>query len=131
MTTASPASKKIVVTRVGIVESDARDKTRKVVVPNPTIHPKYGKIIRRRTVLHVHDEANESRNGDMVEVTPCRPMSKTKRWKLSKIVQKAAALKFEGAQTPEEREKAEAAAKAAAAAKAPAKAAAKKPAAKK
>ncbi len=104
-TAAQPDAKKIIVTRVGIVESDQRDKTRKVVVPNPTIHPKYGKIIRRRTVLHVHDEANESRNGDLVEVTPCRPVSKTKRWKLSRIVEKAAALRFEGVKTPEEQER--------------------------
>ena len=44
-----------------------------MVVPNPTMHPKYGKIIRRRTVLNIHDELDESRRGDMVEVMPCRP----------------------------------------------------------
>lgn len=121
-TAAKPETNKIIMTRLGVVESDKRDKTRKVVVPNPTMHPKYGKIIRRKTILHVHDEANASRNGDLVEVIPCKPVSKTKRWTLSKIVQKSAALRFEGVATPEQLEKLAAekaaAAKVAAAAKA-------------
>ena len=75
--------------KVGVVESDKRDKTRKVVVSFSAKHPKYGKYIRQRTVLHVHDENNESRNGDRVEVEPCRPMSKTKRWRLVRVVEKA------------------------------------------
>ena len=54
--------------RVGIVESDARNKTRKVVVQWAVRHPKYGKYVRQRTVLHVHDAENESRLGDTVEV---------------------------------------------------------------
>lgn len=91
---------KMEATRVGIVESDKRDKTRTVVVPNLATHPKYGKIMRRRTVLHVHDARNESRTGDLVEVVECKPMSKTKSWKLVKIVKKGAALKFEGVETP-------------------------------
>lgn len=78
-------------TRIGIVESDARDKTRKVVFPNSQMHPKYGKIIRKRTVLHVHDESNESHVGDVVEVASCRPISKTKSWKLVRIVRQGAA----------------------------------------
>lgn len=80
------ATQKQVVTKVGFVESDARDKTRKVVIGYLTKHPKYGKYIRRRTVLHVHDEANESRKGDKVEVAPCNPISKTKSWKLIRVV---------------------------------------------
>lgn len=72
--------------KIGIVESDKRDKTRKVVVSFMAKHPKYGKYIRRRTVLHVHDEQNESHMGDTVEVVPCRPISKTKTWKLLRIV---------------------------------------------
>jgi small subunit ribosomal protein S17 len=104
--TAKPAdTKKTTTARVGVVESDKRSKTRKVVVPNPMIHPKYGKIIRRRTVLHVHDEANESRLGDMVEVVPCRPISKTKRWKLVRIVAKGAGLRFQGVETPGQEKK--------------------------
>lgn len=75
--------------RVGVVESDKRDKTRKVVINYLARHPKYGKYVRRRTVLHVHDEANESRRGDRVEVVPSRPYSKTKRWRLLRVVESA------------------------------------------
>ena len=76
-------------TFVGVVESDKRDKTRKVVVNWLARHPKYGKYMRRRTVLHVHDEKNESRSGDTVEVRECRPLSKTKRFTLVRVVAKS------------------------------------------
>ncbi len=75
--------------RVGVVESDKRDKTRKVVISFLAQHPKYGKYMRKRTVLHVHDENNESRLGDRVEVAPCRPLSKTKTWTLVRVVDKS------------------------------------------
>lgn len=75
-------------TRIGVVESDQRNKTRKVVVRFLAQHPKYGKFIRRRTVLHVHDESNESHNGDLVEVAECRPLSKTKSWRLVRVVER-------------------------------------------
>lgn len=87
-------------TRVGIVESDKRDKTRTVVCANVAMHPKYGKFVRTRTVLHVHDENNTCRLGDLVEVKPCRPMSKTKRWALVKVVQQGVGLRFEGVDAP-------------------------------
>lgn len=74
--------------RVGVVETDARDKTRKVVVNYLSRHPKYGKFIKRRTVLHVHDAENQSRTGDVVEVAPCRPISKTKSWRLVRVVER-------------------------------------------
>lgn len=77
------------VTRVGLVDSDKRDKTRRVVVEFLARHPKYGKYIRKRTVLHVHDEGNESRRGDRVEVAECRPVSKTKSWELVRVVDRA------------------------------------------
>ncbi|MGD9790929.1 MAG: 30S ribosomal protein S17 [Phycisphaerales bacterium] len=77
--------------RVGVVESDKRAKTRRVVVSFFAPHPKYGKFVRRRTILQVHDEKNESRAGDIVEVVQCRPVSKTKTWRLSKIVEKRSA----------------------------------------
>lgn len=77
------------VTRVGVVESDKRDKTCKVVVEFLQRHPKYGKYIRNRTVLHVHDERNEARLGDRVEVAECTPVSKTKSWELVRIVDRA------------------------------------------
>jgi small subunit ribosomal protein S17 len=73
---------------VGVVESDKRDKSRKVVVSHSAKHPKYGKFIQRRTVIHAHDEDNESRQGDTVEVVPCRPVSKTKTWRIARIVER-------------------------------------------
>lgn len=72
--------------KVGIVESDARDKTRRVVIQFSSKHPKYGKYVRKRTVLHVHDEENISKKGDQVEIAECRPISKTKSWIVLKVV---------------------------------------------
>ena len=74
--------------KVGVVESDKRTKTRKVVLSYVDMHPKYGKYIKKRTVLHVHDENNESRTGDVVEVAQCRKLSKTKSWRLVRVVEK-------------------------------------------
>ena len=78
--------------KVGVVKSDARDKTRKVAISFSVKHPKYGKYVRKRTVLHVHDEENVSKIGDMVEVAECRPISKTKSWVLLKVLKSAATL---------------------------------------
>ncbi len=75
--------------RVGTVESDGRDKTIKVRIDRLTKHPKYGKYVRRKTVLHAHDAKNEARVGDVVEITECRPISKTKSWRLCGFVSKA------------------------------------------
>ena len=79
-------------TRTGVVESDKRAKTRTVVVAFQTMHPKYGKYLKNRTVLHVHDEKNESHTGDVVEVAQCRPISKSKQWRLVRIVEHRAEL---------------------------------------
>lgn len=76
--------------KVGIVESEARPKTRKVVIHYSAKHPKYGKYVRRRTVLHVHDEENVSHVGDTVEIAECRPLSKTKNWVLLRVLKEAA-----------------------------------------
>lgn len=73
----------------GIVASDKGDKTIKVVVNYQMKHPKYGKYLKRRTVLHAHDEANEAREGDTVEIAECRPLSRTKHHRLIRILQKA------------------------------------------
>lgn len=89
--TTTPAATAPTGTKIGTVESDGRDKTRKVVVRFVAKHPKYGKFIKRRTVLHVHDEANESRTGDVVEVAQCRPVSKTKCWRLVRVVERRSA----------------------------------------
>ncbi len=100
-TAAKPTAPKKQPSKIGIVESDKRDKSRKVVVPNLTTHPKYGKIIRKRSVLHIHDENNESRRGDMVEIVPCVPVSKTKRWRLLRIVRAQAQKQFTAVAAPE------------------------------
>lgn len=85
--TPSAAEKKQVMFR-GVVKSDTRDKTRTVVYAYQARHPKYGKYMRRETVLHVHDEGNQSKAGDVVDVVPCRPMSRTKTWKVLRIVER-------------------------------------------
>src|SRR5438132_10461328 len=74
---------------VGIVTSDKMNKTRRVESPRLVKHPRYGKYIRRRTICHVHDENNQSRVGDHVEIMETRPLSKTKTWRLIRIVIKA------------------------------------------
>jgi small subunit ribosomal protein S17 len=79
-------------TRIGTVDSDKRSKSRRVVMSFMSKHPKYGKYIRNRTVLHVHDENNESKLGDVVEIAQCRPMSGTKTWKLVRVVERRAEL---------------------------------------
>src|SRR5438128_3307160 len=74
---------------VGVVASDKMNKTRRVELPRLVKHPRYGKYIRRRTVCHVHDEQNESRLGDTVEIMESRPLSRTKHWRLVRVVTKA------------------------------------------
>ena len=76
-------------TTQGVVASDKGDKTIKVVVEFQYKHPKYGKYMKRRTVLHAHDEKNEAREGDTVEIAECRPLSKTKHHRLLRVVTKA------------------------------------------
>ena len=73
----------------GVVASDKGNKTIKVVVNYQTRHPKYGKFLKRRTTLHAHDEANEAKHGDTVEIAECRPLSKTKHHRLLRVVTKA------------------------------------------
>ena len=70
-------------------EADARDKSRTVVVGYLSRHPKYGKYVRRRTILQVHDEENVSKKGDLVEVRECAPKSKTKSWEVVRVVRSA------------------------------------------
>src|SRR5437588_5753941 len=73
---------------IGIVTSDKMNKTRRVEIPRLVKHSRYGKYIRRRTVCHVHDEQNESHEGDTVEIMESRPLSKTKHWRLVRVVSK-------------------------------------------
>lgn len=76
-------------TLTGMVISNSGDKSVKVVIDFKVKHPKYGKYIKRRTKIGVHDEHNQSGVGDVVEIAECRPRSKTKSWRLVKIVQRA------------------------------------------
>ncbi len=75
-------------TLIGVVESDGRDKTIKVRIDRLIRHPKYGKYLQRRGGFHAHDPDNEARVGDLVEIMACRPMSKTKSWRLVRIVRR-------------------------------------------
>ena len=75
--------------RSGRVTSDARNKTITVRIERLVRHPLYGKVIKKRSKLMVHDEQNESNTGDLVEVMETRPLSKTKRWRLSQILERA------------------------------------------
>jgi small subunit ribosomal protein S17 len=75
--------------RIGIVVSDKSDKTITVSVQRQEVHPKYEKIIRLSKKYKVHDEKNESHIGDTVRIMETRPLSKTKRWRLVEIVEKA------------------------------------------
>jgi len=74
---------------VGIVDRATMDKTRRVRIEFQVRHPKYGKFIKRRSFITVHDENNESAVGDQVQIMPCRPMSKTKQWKILKVIARA------------------------------------------
>ena len=76
-------------TRVGMVVSTKMDKTAVVAILDNIKHPMYGKVIKRTVKIHVHDEKNECGVGDKVEVMETRPLSKTKRWRLVEIIEKA------------------------------------------
>jgi small subunit ribosomal protein S17 len=90
-------------TEIGVVASDKMNKTRRVIVERLVPHPKYGKLLRRRTVCHAHDESSASRKGDLVEIMETRPLSKLKRWRIVRVVrpgaQQALAGEDEAAQT--------------------------------
>jgi len=73
-------------TEVGVVTSAKMNKTRRVEIPRLVKHPRYSKFIKRRTICHVHDEKNESKLGDTVEIVESRPYSKTKHWRLLRVV---------------------------------------------
>lgn len=76
-------------TRSGVVVSKSGDKSIKVQIDYKIKHPLYGKYINRRTRLGVHDERNDAGLGDTVEIMECRPVSKTKSWRLIKVLKKS------------------------------------------
>lgn len=73
----------------GVVTSDKMDKCRRVEIDWLVRHAKYGKYVKRRTVCHMHDENNESKLGDTVEIIECPPKSKLKRWDLVRVVKES------------------------------------------
>ena len=75
--------------RVGVVVSDARDKTVTVEVVGSKRHPRYGKTMPTRKKYHAHDEANDAHLGDTVRITETRPLSKSKRWRVVEVVGRA------------------------------------------
>ena len=75
--------------RTGIVVSDAREKTVTVEVLDSKRHPRYGKTIPVRKRFHAHDEQNDAHLGDTVKIEETRPLSKTKRWRLTEVVERA------------------------------------------
>jgi len=100
----------------GTVTSDKMDKTRRVEINRLVKHPKYKKYVRRRTVCHVHDENNESGMGDKVEIIESEPLSRLKRWRLVRVLEKSTEVDLtalraarKGAATPTESEAIEAA----------------------
>jgi small subunit ribosomal protein S17 len=76
-------------TKTGIVSSDKMDKTVTVAVERKVKHPIYGKFVKKTTKFHAHDEKNEAKPGDVVKIMETRPLSKTKRWRLVEIIEKA------------------------------------------
>ena len=89
MTEAKPSLKR---TLIGTVVSDKRNKTVTVLIERRVKHPIYGKIMIRSSKYHAHDENGEYKLGDTVEITESRPLSKTKNWVATRLVQKAAAV---------------------------------------
>lgn len=74
---------------IGFVTSRSGEKSIKVTIPYKTPHPLYHKIVNRQTVVHVHDEKNETHVGDKVEIMETRPLSRLKRWRIISVVERA------------------------------------------
>lgn len=91
MSTATAGQRTKRKTQIGFVSSRSGDKSVKVTLDYKTPHPLYQKVVKRQTVLHVHDEKNETKVGDKVEVMETRPISRMKRWRIVAVLQKAIA----------------------------------------
>ncbi len=91
MSTVPSGSRNSRKTQIGFVSSRSGDKSVKVTIAYKTPHPLYHKVVNRQTVLHVHDEKNETKVGDKVEVMETRPLSRLKRWRVVSVVQSAVA----------------------------------------
>ena len=82
-------TEKVIRTKTGRVTSNKSDKTVTVLLERQVKHPLYGKYIKRSTKVHAHDEDNACGEGDMVAITECRPLSKTKTWRVVEILERA------------------------------------------
>ncbi len=91
MSTATEGQRTKRKTQIGFVSSRSGDKSIKVTIAYKTPHPLYHKVVNRQTVLHVHDEKNETKIGDKVEVMETRPISRMKRWRVVSVLHKAVA----------------------------------------
>ena len=89
MSSATPDSRNTRKTLLGFVTSRSGDKSVKVTIPYKTPHPLYHKVINRKTVVHVHDEKNETKVGDKVEIMETRPLSRLKRWRVVNLVERS------------------------------------------
>jgi small subunit ribosomal protein S17 len=85
-----PERKPLIAALVGRVVSDKMNKTVTVLVERRVKHPLYGKVVTRSAKYHAHDEANECKQGDLVEIVATRKLSRSKAWRVSKLLQKAA-----------------------------------------
>jgi small subunit ribosomal protein S17 len=83
------SERKIRKTKTGVVSSSKMTKTITVAVERKVKHPIYGKFVKKTTKFHAHDEKSEAQPGDVVKIMETRPLSKTKRWRLVEIVEKA------------------------------------------
>jgi len=88
----TPAGRKVARQLTGRVVSDKMDRTVTVLVERRVTHPLYGKIITRSKKYHAHDETNECKEGDLVTIEECRPISRTKNWRVTKLVEKSKAV---------------------------------------
>jgi len=88
--TQTPAARKTIVhTLTGRVVSDKMDKTVTVLVERRVKHPLYGKVVTKSQKYHAHDENNEFKEGDLVEIEACRKLAKTKAWRVKRLIEKA------------------------------------------
>jgi small subunit ribosomal protein S17 len=92
MSTATEGQRTTRKTQIGFVSSRSGDKSIKVTIAYKTPHPLYHKVVNRQTVLHVHDEKNEAKLGDKIEVMETRPISRLKRWRVIRVVEAAVGL---------------------------------------
>jgi small subunit ribosomal protein S17 len=85
----APGRKPLIATEIGRVVSDKMNKTVTVLVERRVKHPLYGKVVTRSAKYHAHDEGNECKEGDLVEIVATRKLAKSKAWKVSKVLEKA------------------------------------------